>query len=122
MLIPTTTLDYQVALVTGASRGISSAIALALARPGARVVVTGAVYGQLAGAYWGESGIPAEWLEGLGRRDMIERALIGLLKSPPNCKTLAGRCDEQENGKLLRPGGPFPIGRAWRDGLRGRCG
>ena len=30
MLIPTTTLDYQVALVTGASRGISSAIALAL--------------------------------------------------------------------------------------------
>ena len=35
--------------------------------------------GQLAGAYWGESGIPAEWREGLARMDMIERALAGLL-------------------------------------------
>lgn len=41
---------------------------------------TGAVCGQLAGAYWGESGIPAEWLEGLARRDMIEGALDSLLK------------------------------------------
>lgn len=41
---------------------------------------TGAVCGQLAGAYWGESGIPAEWLEGLARRDMIEAALAGLLE------------------------------------------
>ncbi len=40
---------------------------------------TGAVCGQLAGAYWGEAEIPAEWLEGLGRKDMIERALGGLL-------------------------------------------
>ena len=40
---------------------------------------TGAVCGQLAGAYWGESGIPEEWLEGLARRDMIEEALTGLL-------------------------------------------
>ena len=39
---------------------------------------TGAVYGQLAGACWGESGIPAEWLEGLARKDMIESALEGL--------------------------------------------
>ncbi len=39
----------------------------------------GAVCGQLAGAYWGESGIPAEWLEGLARRDMIETAMSGLL-------------------------------------------
>ena len=42
---------------------------------------TGAVCGQLAGAYWGESGIPAEWLEGLTRKEMIERALEGLLAS-----------------------------------------
>jgi hypothetical protein len=35
---------------------------------------TGAVCGPLAGAYWGESGIPAEGLEGLARTDMIERA------------------------------------------------
>ena len=40
---------------------------------------TGAVCGQLAGAYWGESGIPAEWLDGLARRDMILTALEGLL-------------------------------------------
>lgn len=39
---------------------------------------TGAVCGQLAGAYWGESGIPSEWLEGLVRREMIEAALEGL--------------------------------------------
>ncbi|MGD0899474.1 MAG: ADP-ribosylglycohydrolase family protein [Thermoguttaceae bacterium] len=40
---------------------------------------TGAVCGQLAGAYWGESGIPKEWREGLVRKDMIEKALSGLL-------------------------------------------
>jgi ADP-ribosylglycohydrolase len=40
---------------------------------------TGAVCGQLAGAYWGESGIPQEWLEGLARKDMIEKALRGLV-------------------------------------------
>ena len=40
---------------------------------------TGAVCGQLAGAYWGESGIPVEWREGLARKDMIEKALGGLL-------------------------------------------
>jgi ADP-ribosylglycohydrolase len=36
---------------------------------------TGAICGQLAGAYWGESGIPSEWLTGLARRDMIDKAL-----------------------------------------------
>ena len=40
---------------------------------------TGAVCGQLAGACWGESGIPVEWREGLARKDMIEKALRGLL-------------------------------------------
>ena len=40
---------------------------------------TGAVCGQLAGAYWGESGIPQEWREGLARPEMIEKALQGLL-------------------------------------------
>jgi ADP-ribosylglycohydrolase len=42
---------------------------------------TGAVCGQLAGAYWGESGIPVEWREGLARCDMIEKALQKLLGS-----------------------------------------
>jgi len=40
---------------------------------------TGAVCGQLAGAYWGESRIPVEWREGLVRSEMIEKALEGLL-------------------------------------------
>jgi ADP-ribosylglycohydrolase len=51
---------------------------------------TGAVCGQLAGALWGESGIPIEWRESLARRDLIEDALQGLLAphvtltSPPD--------------------------------------
>ena len=40
---------------------------------------TGAVCGQFAGAYWGESGIPQEWRDGLAGREMIETALRGLL-------------------------------------------
>lgn len=40
---------------------------------------TGAVCGQLAGAYWGESGIPQEWREGLAKPELIEKALQGLL-------------------------------------------
>jgi ADP-ribosylglycohydrolase len=40
---------------------------------------TGAICGQLAGAYWGESGIPAPWRQGLARQDLIERALAQLL-------------------------------------------
>ena len=40
---------------------------------------TGAVCGQLAGAHWGESGIPEEWLKGLAGRELLERALKGLL-------------------------------------------
>jgi hypothetical protein len=39
---------------------------------------TGAVCGQLAGACWGELGIPAACRERLARRDLIERALQGL--------------------------------------------
>ncbi len=40
---------------------------------------TGAVCGQFAGAYWGESGIPVEWREGLAGHKMIEQAIRGLL-------------------------------------------
>jgi ADP-ribosylglycohydrolase len=40
---------------------------------------TGAVCGQLAGAYWGEEGIPAQWLDRLARRDLIEEILGRLL-------------------------------------------
>src|SRR5215831_11565438 len=40
---------------------------------------TGAICGQLAGAYWGESNIPESLRSGLARRDMIEEALAGIL-------------------------------------------
>jgi ADP-ribosyl-[dinitrogen reductase] hydrolase len=39
---------------------------------------TGAVAGQLAGACWGERGIPAEWLAGLARREYIDELLTRL--------------------------------------------
>jgi ADP-ribosyl-[dinitrogen reductase] hydrolase len=42
---------------------------------------TGAVCGQLAGAYWRVTGIPPEWLKGLAQRDELERAVGGLQAS-----------------------------------------
>jgi ADP-ribosyl-[dinitrogen reductase] hydrolase len=39
---------------------------------------TGAVCGQLAGAFWGESRIPESLRSGLARGDMLEKALAGL--------------------------------------------
>jgi ADP-ribosyl-[dinitrogen reductase] hydrolase len=41
---------------------------------------TGAVCGQLAGAYWGELGIPVEWRDELAGQEMLEKAIAGLLK------------------------------------------
>lgn len=43
---------------------------------------TGAVCGQLAGACWGESGIPKEWRDGLARKDLIEPLLAKLVGFP----------------------------------------
>jgi len=40
---------------------------------------TGAVCGQLAGAYWGESGISGALRAGLARKDMLEAALAGIV-------------------------------------------
>jgi len=39
---------------------------------------TGAVCGQLAGAYWGVEGIPPEWLDGLAKREELETAVGAL--------------------------------------------
>jgi len=41
---------------------------------------TGAICGQLAGAFWGESGIPSSLLSGLARREMLEQALQKMLE------------------------------------------
>ncbi len=40
---------------------------------------TGAICGQLAGAFWGELQIPGPWRSGLARMDMLESALAGIL-------------------------------------------
>jgi ADP-ribosyl-[dinitrogen reductase] hydrolase len=40
---------------------------------------TGVICGQLAGAYWGESGISESLRTGLARMDMLERALEGIV-------------------------------------------
>jgi ADP-ribosyl-[dinitrogen reductase] hydrolase len=40
---------------------------------------TGAICGQLAGAFWGESNIPGSLRSGLARMDILESALGGLL-------------------------------------------
>jgi ADP-ribosylglycohydrolase len=40
---------------------------------------TGAICGQLAGAFWGESKIPESLRSGLARMDMLESALAGIL-------------------------------------------
>ena len=39
---------------------------------------TGAVYGQIAGAYYGEGGIPKPWLEKMAMRHTIEELADGL--------------------------------------------
>lgn len=39
---------------------------------------TGAICGQLAGAYWGESGIPESLRSGLARMEMLEIAMAGI--------------------------------------------
>ncbi|HEY8600976.1 MAG TPA: ADP-ribosylglycohydrolase family protein, partial [Thermomicrobiales bacterium] len=40
---------------------------------------TAAVYGQLAGAFYGEGGIPVHWRERLALRETIETFADGLL-------------------------------------------
>lgn len=45
---------------------------------------TGAVYGQLAGAYYGESGISRRWREKLTMREKIESYADGLLANGPS--------------------------------------
>ena len=54
--------------------------ALAVVNLGEDADSTGAVYGQIAGAYYGEAGIPAEWREKLAMRELIEQRAEQLLE------------------------------------------
>ena len=47
--------------------------ALKIVNLGEDADTTGAVYGQIAGAFYGVDGIPAEWREKLAMRDLIEQ-------------------------------------------------
>jgi ADP-ribosylglycohydrolase len=40
---------------------------------------TGAIYGQLAGAYYARSGIPDKWINNLAQKEMIEKLVEGLI-------------------------------------------
>jgi ADP-ribosyl-[dinitrogen reductase] hydrolase len=44
---------------------------------------TGAIYGQLAGAYYGFSNIPEKWTKKLAKQDMIESIIKRLMQSNP---------------------------------------
>ena len=47
---------------------------------------TGAVYGQLAGAFYGEKGIPERWRQPLAKRELIEsfaEQIFALSQRPP---------------------------------------
>jgi ADP-ribosyl-[dinitrogen reductase] hydrolase len=44
---------------------------------------TGAVCGQLAGACWGESGIPKEWRTGLAQYHVLDESLGRLIRMRP---------------------------------------
>ena len=77
-----TTASAHVALVTGASRGIGRAIALALAQKGMRVVGTATTEAGAAGigealAAWGGSGIVLDVTDG----DAVTAAVDGIVKS-----------------------------------------
>ena len=77
-----TTASAHVALVTGASRGIGRAIALALAQKGMRVVGTATTEAGAAGigealAAWGGSGIVLDVTDG----DAVTGAVDGIVKS-----------------------------------------
>jgi ADP-ribosyl-[dinitrogen reductase] hydrolase len=52
--------------------------ALAVVNLGEDADSTGAVYGQIAGAFYGEAGIPAEWRAKLAMRETIEALADGL--------------------------------------------
>jgi ADP-ribosylglycohydrolase len=53
---------------------------------------TGAVYGQIAGAYYGESGIPRRWVGGLAGFETIKCILEKLLETSESSQACANLC------------------------------
>ena len=55
--------------------------ALAVVNLGEDADTTGAVFGQIAGAYYGVDGIPAEWREKLAMRDLIDQRATRVVRA-----------------------------------------
>ncbi len=72
--------SLEAALWAFANTNDFRAAVLAAANLGDDADTTAAITGQLAGAYYGESTIPATWRERLAMRDTIERMADGLQK------------------------------------------
>ena len=74
---------------------------------------TGAVYGQLAGAFYGASGIPSKWLKEITKRPFIEELAAQLLDA---AETTAAETDATVPEKPL----PLPSAGStlpkWRRG------
>jgi ADP-ribosylglycohydrolase len=71
--------SLEAALWAFASTDTFRAGALAAVNLGDDADTTGAVYGQLAGAVYGEDGIPADWRAKLAMRELIEQRAADLL-------------------------------------------
>lgn len=54
--------------------------ALKVVNLGGDADTVGAVYGGLAGAFYGIDGLPEEWMDGLVKRDMVEGVVDGVLR------------------------------------------
>ena len=57
----------------------------------------GAVYGGLAGAFYGVEDIPTEWMDGLMRRDLVDEVVEGMVKLVEEIQALGGK---EENPSL----------------------
>ena len=83
MILDRFRLDDQVAIVTGAGRGLGAAIALAFAEAGADVVIASRTQSELDAV--------AEQIRGAGRRAHV---VIGDLAHPESTSQLAGAAVE----------------------------
>ena len=65
---------------------------------------TGAVSGELAGASWGELGVPSEWLERPAEREMIEHSLAGIAGEEAGSPSYTDTCFAQPMPARQLPG------------------
>jgi ADP-ribosyl-[dinitrogen reductase] hydrolase len=78
---------------------------------------TGAICGQLAGAFFGANGIPTEWLDGLAKREWFENALRRLAEPhavpPPSARTTPVAAGERRPFRLADAAAEPPTSRCY---------